>query len=1056
MAVGESPTAVRSEVAPRATSQSEESLDLAPNGQDEQQREREQEDDDDEKTDVGVAAVALVVEACLALGTLTPECPRNRERIDLRRVVGCERLPRGFGHARRIIPQTRGVAPRSPRPERARRHTLWRTLMVVQPSQQERAPGAVDAEALPERAFEALARSSRRLAECSSLREAVQVIVSAAAEATGAAVAVGRLYEPEGGWLIARAVVADSPAVAAELEGSRFAAGELPRQEISEPEALPVAVRRIATAGRMQAVLQIPVWAGQRPVASLELLRAGSPFHAGERLLGRIAGDQLQTAARAFGEGGSAPATREPGPPTVRSTLELAGDALAAGAGEGDVFAEIARLAAEGTGALACVLWRAADRLDPAASHGARIADSELDGLREHVAHALAELDPVTCDHAPGRFPAGASLSVTVRLGDPPLGGLQLLYLAGAAPAEPDLASLATFGIRAAHALRATDDTRQLSLELERAQTLVTVVAQAIAELSLAHTLETAVDRVGELLGVERVAIYLREGFELRAAASRGLSGPHARLAECLLELALGPARARGLVLVEDAVHDRRLRASREAAAESGIEAALGVPLAVADEVIGLLAVYPARGRTLTENESALVIGLAAQLAVAVENARLHEQAKRLGAELEEVLASERKAARQLRTLYEISRSFAQSLSLETTLYTLARSVVESFELDAAVIRMPDTRRESLVTRAAHVADPALEQVVRTILSRSQSMASPAVQRLLESREPVLLDPDQARGLDTSHSLLAPFLEKGSTAAIVPIARSGEVLATLTLLSLDAARPITEETVGTARTIAGQAGLALANARLLEQQQNFVDTMQRSLRPRSEPRLQGLELGTVYQSSGRMDVGGDVCDYLVLPDGRLAVVLGDVTGHGIEAAADMAMAKFVFRSLARQHPDPGHFLTFANEIVLGEIPVGKFITMASVTVDRRSGRVSCASAGHPLPRLVRADGSVLALGEVGLPLGVESGQIYPEVREALPPESSLVLYTDGVIEARRDGELYGVERLDSLLVAERALPAQALAERIVAECRGFAGGELSDDCAVVVVRRLGE
>ena len=103
-----------------------------------------------------------------------------------------------------------------------------------------------------------------------------------------------------------------------------------------------------------------------------------------------------------------------------------------------------------------------------------------------------------------------------------------------------------------------------------------------------------------------------------------------------------------------------------------------------------------------------------------------------------------------------------------------------------------------------------------------------------------------------------------------------------------------------------------------------------------------------------MDVGGDVYDFLELADGRLAVVLGDVTGHGIDAAADMAMAKFVFRSLAREHPEPSEFLAAANEIVLEEIGDGKFITMLYVTADGRAGEVACASAGHPSPRIVRA------------------------------------------------------------------------------------------------------
>ncbi len=130
---------------------------------------------------------------------------------------------------------------------------------------------------------------------------------------------------------------------------------------------------------------------------------------------------------------------------------------------------------------------------------------------------------------------------------------------------------------------------------------------------------------------------------------------------------------------------------------------------------------------------------------------------------------------------------------------------------------------------------------------------------------------------------------------------------------------MTPETIGQATRIAGQAALAIDNARLYQQQKEFADTMQRSLLPRSLPQLQGLELGDAYESSARVEVGGDVYDFMELADGRLAVALGDVTGHGIDAAADMAMAKFVFRSLAREHPEPGDFLRSANDVVVDEI-----------------------------------------------------------------------------------------------------------------------------------------
>src|SRR5207245_7995282 len=138
---------------------------------------------------------------------------------------------------------------------------------------------------------------------------------------------------------------------------------------------------------------------------------------------------------------------------------------------------------------------------------------------------------------------------------------------------------------------------------------------------------------------------------------------------------------------------------------------------------------------------------------------------------------------------------------------------------------------------------------------------------------------------------LVPFLEHGWTGAAVPIATTAEVLASLTILSMRPGSPITSKEVDQAKAIAGQAALAIDNARLYQQQKEFADTMQRSLLPRAQPDSVGLDVGEVYESSARVDVGGDVYDFLTLDDGRLAVVLGDVTGHGGEATADMAMAK---------------------------------------------------------------------------------------------------------------------------------------------------------------------
>jgi serine phosphatase RsbU (regulator of sigma subunit) len=287
---------------------------------------------------------------------------------------------------------------------------------------------------------------------------------------------------------------------------------------------------------------------------------------------------------------------------------------------------------------------------------------------------------------------------------------------------------------------------------------------------------------------------------------------------------------------------------------------------------------------------------------------------------------------------------------------------------------------------------------------------------------------------------------------VLALATPGEILGTLTLLSLDPGKPLDRDTVDTAMTVSAQAALAIDNARLYQQQKDFSETMQHSLLPRELPALEGLEVGHVYESSARVDVGGDVYDFLTLDDGRLAVILGDVTGKGIEAAADMAMAKFSFRALARRDPEPAEFLARVNEVIVDEIGGGKFITMLYAVIDPKTRTVACASAGHPAAKVVRPDGGVVPLAGHGLALGIEPEQDYEAEWAELEPGSTLVLYTDGVVEARRDGKLYGEERLDRVLAKGADLGPQELAEAILADCRTFAGGDLGDDCALLCLR----
>jgi serine phosphatase RsbU (regulator of sigma subunit) len=901
-----------------------------------------------------------------------------------------------------------------------------------------------------ERAVEQLAVAADAVARGGELRPALQAIAEAVASATGADLVAVRLLDAAEGRLSAAAVAARSAARAAEVEGTHFPAEELPEDEVGEVAHLPRGARGLADRLGAEGVLLLPVRAGGEPVACLEVLRVAESLSSEEKALARLAAAHVAVCVRA--DRGAASEHSWPG----ADVLELAGEALAAASEEAGDPQRLAALAASTWRADAAYLWQVEEVGPPAllAAVGLGGATNGSARARALAGSGLRSGEGLVLERSRSALPKGFALSAVVPLGRPPSGALQLLFASGNVPPEGRFERLASFGASTGRLLRAADRSRALSFELERSRALLGVIRRATAELSLAHTLATALERIAFLLGVPRVAVYLREGEELQAVAEQGLAGPHPRVAARLLELALGPGRARGALVVEQARRDPALASVRQAVEETDIESALAAPLVASEEVIGLLAAYPEGRRRADEHELDLLGALAGHLAVAVQNARLHEQAKELGRRVEEALAAESAERRRLDALYEVSRSFTQSLSMDATVEAVTRAAVDSLGVDAAVLRVPDARGETLVTQALSVRDTRLEAVLRSMLSGAAVISRARLQGFFRRGQPVRLDPQSAARLGGSFGLLEPFLEKGSTAVVVPVSTPDEIFATLTLLSLDPAEPIDDETIVVARSLAGQAALAIDHARLYQQQKQFSDSMQRALLPREHPAVPGLELGVVYESSAHVDVGGDLYDFLVLDDGRLALVLGDVTGHGVDAAADMAMAKFVFRSLAREHPEPAEFLRYANDVVAEEIAPGKFITLLYLTFDPATGEVAGAAAGHPPPRLLEAGGTVAELEMAGLALGIQPGQGYEEVRRGLAAGDAVVLYTDGVVEARdRRGQLYGDERLDALLAAQQELPAQALAEAVVEDARRYGGGELADDCAVVVVRR---
>ena len=256
------------------------------------------------------------------------------------------------------------------------------------------------------------------------------------------------------------------------------------------------------------------------------------------------------------------------------------------------------------------------------------------------------------------------------------------------------------------------------------------------------------------------MGVYLQEAGRLRAAAGRGHAAADDDVAARLLDALHGPLRARGTLYATVQGREPALASVRAALSAAGRDAVLAVPLIAQEELIGLLVAYPG-GRRLGESETALVAALAAPLAVAVQNARLHERARAQEDELTAVLETERLVSRRVNALYEISRSFAQTLSLERTLAAVTETLVKELNVDAAVIRVPDERGDQFVPRAVHVADARLADAVRAILEQPQP-------RPPRTHEPLMLDAGLAERLGGAHSLLLPFLARRRDGGAAP------------------------------------------------------------------------------------------------------------------------------------------------------------------------------------------------------------------------------------------------------------------------------------------------
>jgi GAF domain-containing protein/N-acetylglutamate synthase-like GNAT family acetyltransferase len=252
----------------------------------------------------------------------------------------------------------------------------------------------------------------------------------------------------------------------------------------------------------------------------------------------------------------------------------------------------------------------------------------------------------------------------------------------------------------------------------------------------------------------------------------------------------------------------------------------------------------------------------------------------------------------------------------------------------------------------------------------------------------------------------------------------------------------------------GAAG-AIAHGLEFEHERHIARALTAGFVPAPPDPQSGLELGLVYEPVAHEVGGGDVFGVWTLPSGAVAVLVGDVSGKGLEVAATSAMVRFFVEALVWDTESPAAVLTEANRILRTRLRRGAFAT-AFFAVVEEGGRVRYCNAGHPPPCLLRAGGGSETLPGSGLPLGIEDDGQHEEREVRLGLGDVLFAATDGLLEVRRAGAFFGDERLTELLSEHgRADPPQVLAERVFAAAQEWAP-ILHDDVVVLALRRAPE
>jgi PAS domain S-box-containing protein len=420
-------------------------------------------------------------------------------------------------------------------------------------------------------------------------------------------------------------------------------------------------------------------------------------------------------------------------------------------------------------------------------------------------------------------------------------------------------------------------------------------------------------------------------------------------------------------------------------------------------------------------------------------------RAEAIAAERTRDLSRARVTSARLRSLVDLAAAIASVEDLDALLYLMTGEAARLLGSDMASLFLLDERGDALVGRAQ--VGMGSEVVVGM---RIELAESPEISEVVRTGRPAVhARADQVRGPQRR------WIERLGIRSYVAVrlGSPGRPLGVLFVNYTLRRRRFGRPELAFLETLTSYLSVTIERARLVSVLREAVTSLQAAVLPASFPTVPGLDAAALYRSASEVaQVGGDFYDLFALGGGRVAAVIGDVCGKGVAAARHTVRLRYELRTLLEEGRPPGRVLAAFNRRVQEEFVTDEYATLLLLALDPTTGRVSWSSAGHPPPLLTGATPRTLAFAG-SLPVGLFPDATYQTAHFTLPPGRCVVLYTDGVVEARNpERREFGTEGLEAAVPAAAA-SAAAVAEVILKQVLSHSGGHLDDDAAVLVLRR---